>query len=358
MKRFSYPRELFTRQSGNWQIRTRQRSARDSRHGFSMLDLLVVLAIIGLLLTILLPAMARAREQSKYVRWQAFSRDLSMDEHMAVYYNFQNDRGGTYISNITVANHDPTYLPFGMDLLMHDYSQPTTLPNPQMVRYFWSTDGRFRNKPAAAFLNSGPSDNMAIYPAVPEGSGMLGRLLRQSQAITVAVWIYVPPTQTGQKTSIMYWSDPLGKRILNIDLPWANYVSWETYGWPAGNNTYVQFGYGIDSPWSLWCFTKDNHTGFQKIYQNGQLVAVSSGWLNVRNPWLNFAITPDPPASNTSPSNFRFGGSLGYGSCAATIDEFAIFDSDLSPDDVTSAGNPIPGVDAVRFLQMYQMGCP
>lgn len=182
---------------------------RRRRLAYTILDLLVVIGIIALLVSILLPALAKAREQARYVRWQAFSRDMSMDENMAVHYNFQNDRGGTSLCNMAVANHDPTYLPNSMDLTLHDISNGmATVTNPDMISYFWSADGRFKGKPAASFLNSGPSINMDIFPTRPAGSGMLARLLRKSQAITIAVWIKVPPELSYfQFSSVLWWTD-------------------------------------------------------------------------------------------------------------------------------------------------------
>jgi competence protein ComGC len=329
------------------------------RRGFHILDLLMVIGIIALLLSILLPAMARAREQSKYVRWQAFSRDLSMDPNMAAYYTFQNDRGGISLTNSTVANENPSYLPPAMDLTLYDQSTGLMpVSNPQMISDFWANDGRFKNKPAATFSQSGADGNLMIYPTRAQGSGILGSVLRKSQAITIATWINVPPALVGQKGAIVYWTDPNGKRIFDVQLPWQNLVSWMTYGWPSPNYVDVPFTFGPDSPWSLWCFTKDNHTGLQKVYLNGQLIAAVPGFTNANTPWENFCSTTALPLSNSYPSNFRFGGILGYGNCGATIDEFAIFDADLSPNDVTPDGTIIPGVVAQRFVQMYDMGAP
>lgn len=339
-------------------LRNCRRSPAPAR-GYTILDLLVSIAIIGLLISILLPALARTREQAKYVRWQAISRDLSMDENLAVYYNFQHDRGGTSITNMAVANHDPSFLPSALDLTMRDLSAAmATVTNRQMITYAWSNDGRFRGKPAVSFLNSGPSNNMVIYPTVPLGSGMLSKLLRKSQAVTVAIWICVPPPAlVAQGSSVLYWTDQRSERVLNVHLPWGNAVYWDTYGWNIGNRVQTTYASGVDSQWSLWCFTKDNRIGLQKIYHDGVLVAACKGSATPITVWQTFNTSPMTPVTSAMDmSNFTLGSSPTYGSCAGTVDELAIFDADLSPTDVTPTGIMLPNVAAVRFLQMYQNG--
>ena len=298
------------------------------------------------------------------VAWQAFSRDMATDPNMAVYYTFQNDLGGSTMSNVAVSNpDDPTYLPSSMNLTMYDYGnamQPCV--NQSMIQFLWSNTGRFRGKPAASFLHTGTSGNMVIFPTIAQGSAMLGGLLGKSGAITIVAWVYVPPSLMGSSVAaLVYWSDPYGNRTLNLHLPYSdNNVYWDTYWniYGSGDRVPVPYISGNNStaPWVLWCFTKTNATGMGKIYRNGQLVAavVEPHVASSSTPYYQTAaITMSTPAANT---NFTLGSLWGYGSWAGTMDEFAIFDSDLSPNDVTPLGVIIPGVPAVRFLQMYQMG--
>jgi hypothetical protein len=232
--------------------------------------------------------------------------------------------------------------------------------NPQMLSFFWSNDGRFKNKPAASFLNVGLSNNMVVYPTTPAASASLGQVLQKSQAITIAVWAYVPPTLFQQGSSLVWWTDNAGNRIINVHLPWYGAVYWDTYD-PSATAYRVQapMGYGANSPWSLWCFTKDNGSGLQKIYLNGQLIMAGICPTGPDTHWPSFDSAPITGAPTRYPfggSNFTFGSNLGYGSIAATVDELAIYDADLSPNDVTPTGTIIPGVPAVPFIQMYEMG--
>ena len=144
------------------------------------------------------------------MRWQAFSRDMSMDEHMAAYYTFQNDRGGTSITNMTVANHNYSYEPPSMNLTMYDNGGGVPTPatgmavetNSQAINFLWSNDGRFRGKPAASFMNFGPSDDLLVFPTAPRSSAGLAHLLEKSQAMTIVMWVYVPPAYAGSTLGV------------------------------------------------------------------------------------------------------------------------------------------------------------
>ena len=85
-----------------------------------------------------------------------------------------------------------------------------------------------------------------------------------------------------------------------------------------------------------------------KIYQNGQLLAAYRGTTGPSFDWQNFCTAAMTTQAGPT-SNFSLGGVWGADSWTGTMDEFAIYDADISPNDVTANGTIIHGIPAVQF---------
>ncbi len=310
-----------------------------------------------------MPALSKAREQARYVRWQASSRDLSMDPDIVLHWNLQNDRGGVAITNMAVQNqYFPSYNASALDgVLMNTQSATWFMPetNTAALTNMWHFDGRFRGKPALYFdgtYNPSGSGNTALFIADPKQSAMMGKMLKKTQAITIVAWICITPqmNQTFAGTKFLWWS-PFGGSTSRpaIDITCPNQGN-AVVGWETGNSTvapdgiYPAFTYGTDSNWMMWAFTKDSRAGLMKAYLNGVLIAANTGMTKL---WIDFESRYPKKAAATS-RNFCVGQFPGNAVWVGMFDELSIFNADLDP------GNQTIGSIGPRFMDMYNMGAP
>jgi hypothetical protein len=69
----------------------------------------VVIAIIGILASLLLPALSKARDKAKYARWLGHKKNLEADTDAVAVYTFQDDQGDTLANTAVGLEGDTGY---------------------------------------------------------------------------------------------------------------------------------------------------------------------------------------------------------------------------------------------------------
>jgi len=94
-----------------------------SRRGFSLIELLVVVAIIVALVGIILPSLGNAQKKAAYAAWKVYAKDMNLDPDLVAHYDFENDANSNELVLPNVAQGNklarPIYLPehHHMDLM-------------------------------------------------------------------------------------------------------------------------------------------------------------------------------------------------------------------------------------------------
>lgn len=158
---------------------------RRSRRGFTLVELLVVIGIIALLISILLPALNKAREQANSIKCASNMRQLYLDAMMYV----QDNNGQFFYPPTAQASESASYYPNGLYMMGNNSAMVdfTNNPNTNSGSTAYNQPGTFL--PYLANGSNSPDARMAIFNCptdMADGSDRIANTNLGSGAVGVA----------------------------------------------------------------------------------------------------------------------------------------------------------------------------
>ena len=228
---------------------------------FTLIELLIVIAVIGLLTGILGPSLTRALDKTRYSRWKAFNAQWNADSDCVVNFNFEIE--GYTVELSSGVRLDALYNSAeGCDAERFDTRDYAGI----MVNGPQWTTGRWKYKKALQF------DGVDDYVIVPTPEALNFEPLKDD--FTVCVWVYFDrfafgdcvfsKSQWGRSSQYtMYWYNgnmetDAGLACVAYDSPTPKVGEWLCY-------TYVN---RVDGGYHLYC-------NGEAMHQSGAGSAVS-----------------------------------------------------------------------------------
>jgi prepilin-type N-terminal cleavage/methylation domain-containing protein len=271
--------------------RTRPRSPERERSGFTLVEVLVVMAIVAALAAILLPAVSGARKRARYTRWLTYKNDLRTDESLMLYYTFE-EGAGMMLTNLAIGD------------AREEENNRTAFDGTLTGGVSWVRDGgRWPGKPGLFF------DGASGYVKTSPGDDV--------DALTVEAWVRLAGLRGGSGSQTVCHNSFYNPAYGYTWALWAekaggaNPVRATVTYTSAGNLDGTALAAGR---WYHLAYTWDSRTGTLILYQNGAEVG-RRAYAAPKLPYNYYCLEMDLGRDVITGGDFLYG----------YIDELAIF---------------------------------
>lgn len=223
-----------------------QREFHARRSPFTLVELLMVFAIICILMSLLLPVVIGMQKKARYSRWLASQTNRHADASLVGYWSFE-DKKGTTLSNQARGLEVENYFETSLDGTMTN--------NP-----VWA-EGRWPGKGALYFDGSNDYVNCGNHPALD---------LRNS--LSIAVWAYHKPGNFSILLSRGGWAGTSNGYAL---FWWGNTI-YAVLRSGAATQTWVSTTAPSDNTWHNIGLTWDRNSTTATLYFDGKAVKTGS----------------------------------------------------------------------------------